>query len=241
MKTIRINGIRQLAILGLVLLLATSCNKSIDTSVTTPKSMITVTDIDGNIYHADSIGTQVWMLENLKTTKFNDGTSIPNVTDNASWSILYTPGFSWQNNDITNKATYGALYNWFAVSSGKLCPAGWHVATDAEWTTLVNYLGGETIAGGKLKEAGISNWKSPNSGGDNLSGFLALPGGYRDYNGVFGPSAGLGYSGYFWTSSENTINDAWYRSLDYADYGVIRLDLYKLNGLSVRCIKDQVQ
>jgi len=181
------------------------------------------------------------MIENLKTTKFNDGTPIPNVTDNAAWSILYTPGYSWQNNDISNKTTYGALYNWFAVSSGNLCPAGWHVATDADWTTLINYLGGENVAGGKLKEAGISHWKLPNSGGNNLSGFLALPGGYRDYNGVFGPSAGIGYSAYFWSSTENSINDAWYRSLDYADYGVVRLDLYKLNGLSVRCVKDQVQ
>ena len=102
-------------------------------------------------------------------------------------------------------------------------------------------MGGANISGGKLKEAGLLHWKSPNSGGANKGSFVVLPGGYRDFNGAFGPSAGIGYSGYFWTSTESSINNAWYLSFDYADYVVVRLDLYKLNGLSVRCIKDQVQ
>ncbi|MCX6238674.1 MAG: fibrobacter succinogenes major paralogous domain-containing protein [Bacteroidia bacterium] len=234
MKKIRRIGFWQIVIIGFVLLLTTSCNEIIDTS--TPIN--TVTDIDGNVYHTVAIGTQVWMVENLKTTRFKDGSSIPNVTDNAAWSNLFTPGYCWHKNEITNKETYGALYNWFAISSGKLCPAGWHVPTDAEWTILIDYLGGESVAGSKLKEAGILHWQTPNTGATNESGIAALPGGYREPKGEFGPMAGTGHSGYFWSSNQSNLNNAWYRSLDYSEYGVVRLELYKLHGLSVRCIKD---
>ena len=131
-----------------------------DISFTTQQGGVgNVTDDDGNVYHSVTIGTQVWMVENLKTTKYNDGTSIPLVTDATDWHNLLTPGYCWNNNDeATYKATYGALYNWYTVNTGNLCPTGWHVPGDAEWTTLTTYLGGEDVAGGKLKEVGITHW-----------------------------------------------------------------------------------
>ena len=139
-----------------------------------------IKDIEGNVYKTIAIGKQVWMTENLKTTKFNDGTSIPMVTENEAWIKLTTPAYSWYNNDSTaNKNTYGALYNWYTVKTNKLCPAGWHVPTDAEWVALITYLEGFTVAGGKMKEKGIEHWKSPNEGATNETGFTALPGGYR--------------------------------------------------------------
>jgi uncharacterized protein (TIGR02145 family) len=195
----------------------------------------TVADIDGNIYHTVTIGTQTWMVENLKTTKYNDGTDIPNVT-NSTWPDLTTPAYCWYLNDAaTYKATYGALYNWYAVNTGKLCPAGWHVPTDAEWTTLTNYLGGENVAGGKLKETGTSHWQDPNVGATNIVGFTALPGGSRwDYS-TFNA---ITYSCYFWSAAFYNASWAWYREIDagypnlYSNYH----DKYK--GMSVRCIKD---
>src|SRR5450759_4787246 len=116
----------------------------------------TVKDIDGNVYKTVTIGKQVWMVENLKTTKYNDGITIPLVIDNTAWTDLITPKYSWFNNDIANKEVYGALYNWYTVNTNKLCPKGWHIPTDEEWTTLTTYLGGEGVAGGKLKETGTT-------------------------------------------------------------------------------------
>ena len=146
-----------------------------------------VTDADGNIYHIVTIGTQTWMVENLRTTKFNDGTAIPNITDNKTWQGLNSPGVcSYDNTSNYNMInTYGLLYNWYSVNTAKLAPKGWHVPTDAEWKTLTEYLGGNSVAGGKLKEVGTTHWYSPNTGADNSSGFTALPGGYRDYDGTF--------------------------------------------------------
>ena len=139
----------------------------------------TVVDIDGNVYNTVTIGTQVWMVENLKTTKYRNGDAIPNVTGNASWVALSTGAYCWYNNDAaTYKATYGALYNWYAVGDSRnIAPSGWHVATDSEWTTLSTFLGGESIAGDKLKEIGTSHWLSPNTGATNSNGFTAFPGG----------------------------------------------------------------
>ena len=159
-----------------------------------------LTDIDGNAYKAIKIGNQVWMYENLKTTKLNDGTAIPLVTTSAAWGNLTTPGYCWYNNDeASNKNVYGALYNWYTINTGKLCPAGWHVPTVAEWTTLTTFLGGESVAGGKLKETGIAHWKSPNTGASNETGFTALPGGFRDFDGVF---AQIYNSGCWWSATE---------------------------------------
>jgi uncharacterized protein (TIGR02145 family) len=162
-------------------------------------------DIDGNIYHAKTIGTQVWMVENLKTTHYRNGESILNTTDNYSW-IYYTYGeYCWYNNDITNKAIYGALYNGYAVTDSRnIAPVGWHVATADEWITLINYLGGESVAGGEMKESGVLYWSSPNTDASNESGFTAFPCGSRSKNdGTFG---NLGITAGFWSSTEPTPN-----------------------------------
>ena len=145
-----------------------SCKKADETRTS-------LTDIDGNDYKTVTIGTQVWMVENLKTTKYNDGTAIPNITDNTSWAALTTGAYCDNINTPSISTTYGRLYNWYAVDNnagtkvasngGKnVCPTGWHVPSDAEWTTLTTYLGGESVAGGKLKETGTTHWQSPNTG-----------------------------------------------------------------------------
>lgn len=142
-------------------ILAISCKKGNDANNLTPNIPApdgTVTDIEGNVYPTMKIGTQSLMVENLRVTKFNDNTAIPLVTNATDWKILFTPGYCWYNNDpATNKNIYGALYNWFTVNTGKLCPTGWHVPTDAEWITLTTYLG-NVNAGGKLKETGTTHW-----------------------------------------------------------------------------------
>lgn len=192
----------------------------------------TVTDCDGNVYHTITIGTQTWMVENLKTTKYNDCTVIPNVTDNTAWIDLTTPAYCWYLNDAaTNKDTYGALYNWYTINTGKLCPIGWHVPTDAEWTTLITYLGGEAIAGGKLKEIGLTHWHTPNTAADNTSGFTALPGGYRGYQSI-------GYHGFWWSFTESDATHAWLRLIYYDNSTTWRNSETKGFGFSVRCIKD---
>ncbi|MFZ4563376.1 MAG: FISUMP domain-containing protein [Bacteroidales bacterium] len=203
-----------------------------DLNITTVVSE-TVTDIDGNVYHTITIGTQVWMVENLKTTKYNDGTSIPLVTDNVEWSTLSTPGYCWYDNDAASP--YGALYNWFTVNTGKLAPTGWHVATNAEWTILTTYLGGATVCGGKLKEAGTTHWLSPNEGANNETGFTALPGGYRFSNGSY---YYIGERGYWWSSSEYDAMEAWGRGMTsfYSDVNIFMA--IKIFGHSVRCVKD---
>jgi uncharacterized protein (TIGR02145 family) len=176
------------------------------------------------------------MVENLRTTRYNDGTAIPLVTDDTEWKKLTTPGYCWYDNDpATYGSTYGALYNWYAVNRGKLCPTGWHVATDAEWTRLTNYLGGATVAGGKMKEAGLSHWESPNEGATNSSGFTALPGGYRSIDGSFNY---LTYSADFWSSSQDGASDAWSRYLGGSNEYVGRYDDYKTYGFSCRCLQD---
>jgi uncharacterized protein (TIGR02145 family) len=226
------NLIYPLAIMGVLLILTYSCEKSSDNN---PPSS-TVTDIDGNVYHTLTIGTQVWLVENLKTTRYNDGTPIPYVTDGVEWSNRDTSGYCWYNNDIANKTTFGALYNWFTVNSGILAPAGWHTPTDAEWTILTTFLGSESIAGGKLKEMGTGSWRSPNTGATNESGFTALPGGHRDVNGNF---SAMGDDGFWWSASEyGTTGKVWYRNMNYNYAGVLSVSNNKINGHSVRCIKD---
>jgi uncharacterized protein (TIGR02145 family) len=193
-------------------------------------------DIDGNIYHAVPIGTQVWMVENLKTTKYNDGSAIPLVTDNTAWGALVTPGYCWYNNDlVTYGNTYGALYNWYAVSTGKLAPTGWHVPSDAEWEVLGTYLGGDAVAGGPLKETGTAHWISPNTGATNSSGFSALPGGYRDTNGSFN---NIGNGGLWWSSTAYGATTSWYLYIFYNSAGVYLFTNFSADGFSVRCVRD---
>jgi uncharacterized protein (TIGR02145 family) len=196
-----------------------------------------VNDADGNTYNVIKIGDQVWMAENLKTTRYNDGIAIPYVTDAAAWINLTTPAYCWYNNDLGNKPVYGALYTWYTVKTGKLCPSGWHVPTDAEWTILENHLGGSTVAGGKMKETGTEHWINPNTDATNESGFTARPGGWRD--GFHAGSGYLGYVGIWWSSLENTPDAPWFRKI-YNNYGIIERPSPgdPSFGLSVRCVKN---
>src|SRR5690554_4690979 len=194
-----------------------------------------ITDIDGNTYKTVTIGTQTWMAENLKVTKYNDGIAIPNVTDNTAWSELTTGALCDYDNTPSNSETYGKLYNWHAVNTGKLCPTGWHVPSDAEWTELTDYLGGTSVVGGKLKETGTTHWNSPNTGATNETGFTALPGGYRFFNGAFD---NFGYIGHWWSATEGNTYGAWYRELYFYYSSVYRDYYYKEEGYSVRCVRD---
>jgi len=217
--------------MGIFLVFASSCKKDDNNSDPT-----TLTDIDGNVYQVIKIGTQNWMKENLKTTRYNDGTAIPLVSDPTEWGTIATPGYCWYNNDqSTYGKTYGALYNWYAVNTGKLAPAGWHVPTDDDWTKLTNYLGGDSIAGGKLKSADTLYWISPNTGATNESGFTALPAGDRSENGAF---ASVGTYGSWWCSTENAPGNAWYRDMYYKGGHVGRYINYERSGFSIRLIKN---
>ena len=204
-------------------------------SVEKPYSLMpTETDEDGNNYGTVKIGTQVWMAENLKTTKYNDKTLIPLVTDNAAWAVLSTPAYCWYDNNIANKAVYGALYNMFAVATNKLCPTGWHVPTDADWTVLTSYLG--VLAGGRLKEAGTTHWNEPNTDAINDSQFSALPGASRDAGGEF--TSILRESGSWWSSTDESEGLTYYRTMSNSGSEIKRYYDQKENGFSVRCIKD---
>lgn len=196
----------------------------------------TVTDIDGNVYHTIKIGTQVWMVENLKVTKYNDGTPIPLASDSSAWSNQTTPGYCWYKNDApTNKNTYGALYNWSTVKTGKLCPSGWHVANNDDWATLIGYLGGESVAGHKLNESGSAHWQRPNAGATNESGFTALPGGCRSNDGTF---SYIGYYGYWWSHNEYDTYSACFINMYYCNGYAYQFHCNKNGGCSVRCLKD---
>ena len=196
----------------------------------------TVTDIDGNVYQTVTIGTQVWMAENLKVTLYRNGDAILNVTDSAGWIGLTTGAYCNYNNDIDNVATYGKLYNWYAASDIRnIAPAGWHVPNDIEWQTLVNYLGGDAIAGWKMKESGTVHWSPPNTGATDEYGFTALPGGYRGWYGIF---ADLGNYATYWTSTVISSTYAWYRSVSYDNPEVSHYDSKKHYGFSLRCVKD---
>ena len=191
-----------------------------------------VKDIDGNVYNRGIIGTQEWLLENLRTTRLNDGTEIPEITDYIEWTLSTASSFCWYNNDAaSSKKTYGALYNWYAVNTGNLCPAGWHVATGQDWAVLLNYSGGNAIAGKKLKEMGTAHWFSPNTDATNEFGFSALPGGARDGTGVFTPT---GWWGGIW----NSTDPGSVMIFHYLDIWVDSGPIDPRSGFSVRCVKD---
>lgn len=220
------------------LVILSSCSKKTDENNNPTPS--TVTDIDGNVYHTVTIGTQVWMVENLRTTKYNNGIAIPLVNDGTSWSILTSPGYCWYDNDAaTYKNTYGALYNFYAVNTGKLAPAGWNVPADSEWTILTTYLGGKSIAGGKMKSTGTIEtatglWYDPNTGATNESGFTGLPAGNRSLPAF----KDIGIFGSWWSSTGDNSGEAANRSLYYSDITVWRGYGLKNFGNSVRCVKD---
>jgi len=194
-----------------------------------------MTDKDGNIYKTILIGKQTWMVENLKTTKYNDGTSIPFVSDATSWSTLSTPACCWQQNDPARKVTYGALYNWYTVNTGKLCHKGWHVPSDEEWMALTDYLGGENVAGGKLKESGFKHWYSPNTGATNEVAFSALPGGER-LGGSDALFDNLRENGCWWTATYEGDLVATNRIMFDSSDNVQKFFFSKNSGLSVRCV-----
>ncbi len=193
-------------------------------------------DLAGNTYNTLTVGNQVWMAENLRTTRFNDGAYIPLVTAKNAWGRLKKPAYCWYNNDTSYVKITGALYNWYTVNTYKLCPAGWHVPAKEEWAILIDYLGGTKIAGGKLKEAGTKHWQSPNSGATNETGFTALAGGLRSSAGSFDY---YNFKGQWWSANDSTKDFAWFQFLDFSSSNVNSFSFNKTEGYSVRCIKDE--
>ena len=189
-----------------------------------------VSDIDGNIYNIVSIGSQIWMEENLKTMHYQNGDIILNIIDNAQWSATTTGAYGINNID------YGFLYNWYAVNDNRnIAPAGWHVATDNDWFILSNYFGGDSLSATNLKEEGISHWNSPNIGANNNSGFTALPEGIRSTDGTYN---GLGSKGNWWCSSEYDYSNAFSRTIFNDNISLFKNYINKNFGLSVRCVKN---
>jgi uncharacterized protein (TIGR02145 family) len=225
----------------------------ITTGATMPEScpgLPSITDIDGNIYNTVQIGTQCWTKENLKVTKYNDGTLIPidssgtGVNGDLTWFRRTSGARTIYAHSQANFSTYGYLYNWYAVkgidttgstSYKNICPTGWHVPTDEEWDTLTTFLGGRKMAGGKMKSTGTTLWHSPNIDATNGSGFTGLPGGYRD---VFGSFKDIKSGFFFWSASESG-SGPWFRYLHNSNSYVYRIYYYSKNvGASVRCLKD---
>jgi uncharacterized protein (TIGR02145 family) len=201
------------------------------------KTYGTMTDQDGNVYKTISLGTQTWMSENLRTTKYRNGEAILEGTANSAWSIIGTSSYCNYSNTKNNDtiATFGRLYNWSAVSDSRnIAPSGWHVPTDAEWSTLITFLGDVSVAGGKLKELNLIHWATPNLGADNSTGFTALPSGERDNDGTF---TGLGYLATWWSSSEYN-GYGMYRYVYYNGPGEGVNFTFKGMGMAVRCVKD---
>ncbi len=221
--------IRVLSVSGvfLTIILVQSCKKEADSPLT---------DIDGNVYNkAVTIGTQVWMVENLKTTKYSNGDTIGTTTGDISSES--TPKYQWAyDGDEKNADTYGRLYTWYAATDPRnVCPTGWHVPTDDDWTTLTTFLGGEDLAGIKLKETGSTHWLPPNSGlQTNESNFTAIPGGCY-YDGLFGY---FGHRGFWWSSTESSESLGYFRTMSGLFDFVSRDGTNKQYGFSVRCIRD---
>ena len=219
---------------GLVIL--TGCEKGYDSPVYHPVPD-SVTDIDGYIYHTVKIGTQAWLVENLKTIHYRNGDPVNTSNGPSIWGTDKTGASCAYNNDESSVETYGRLYNWYAANDARnLCPSGWHIPAEPEWKMLMDYLGGELAAGGELKSTGSAYWYAPNTDATNNSGFTALPSGYRNDTGVF---ANRRFSAIFWSSTQLDSTHAWYRYL-YANYGGMYKDNYhnKSHGFSIRCIMD---
>lgn len=235
-----------LLVIGFTSILSSGCSKDGDT-----EQVSTLQDVEGNTYHTITIGTQVWMVENLKTTKYNDSTPIPNLTEDSGWATDVKGAYCNYENNESYVSNYGRLYNGTAVNTGKLAPKGWHVPSCDEWRTMIAYLGGEAVAGGKSK-AISSSWSSPNTGATNESGFTALPGGarFRQYTsaGYYSHYSGVGKYGYWWCSdsedkgSNSYIDPNSPNSYRYTEYDSSEFT-YLVNpeiqvGCSVRCVKD---
>ncbi len=214
---------------GVIIFIFAGCEK--DDGKTDP-----VADIDGNVYETIPVGNQVWMAENLRTTKLNDGTEIRLITKNQEWYNNSGPAFSWYNNDSSMfKVPYGALYNGYIAVNEKICPAGWRVPDKNDWNELVITLGDSTVAGGKLKVEGPTQWHSPNTGSDNSSKFTALPSGIRYFEGTF---SSLSYFTAFWSVTESDTSSLFFMSLSYLDAKASSGSKSKKHGFSIRCIRD---
>lgn len=210
--------------------LASGCRKTDE-----PEIPSTVTDADGNVYSVVIIGQQGWMKENLKVTHYRDGAEIPNITGTTEWASLTTPAWAEYNNSASMGTTYGKLYNGFAVETGKLCPAGWRVPTDDDWTELMDFLGGRSVAGGKMRQAGTTLWKTPNEGATNSSEFTALPSGFRGPTGLYYQISEVA----LWWSSSSEADKLPYWILAYSNTQFFRnFPVTKVNGLTIRCIWD---
>jgi uncharacterized protein (TIGR02145 family) len=193
-----------------------------------------VSDVDGNFYTSIIINSQEWMQQNLAVSRFRNGDSISNDLDDSSWFNTSTGAYTIYNSLTANNELYGKLYNWYAVNDGRgLCPTGWHIPSDAEWSVLESSLGGLTAAGGKMKT--VEGWNSPNLGATNESGFTALPGGFRSLYGFF---ANFESTGFWWTSTEFFSVAGWSRSLESISPSVIRTQNEFNDGISVRCVRD---
>jgi uncharacterized protein (TIGR02145 family) len=221
----------------IVLVEASSCKKDSNPIAPLPTTTISeVTDVDGNVYDTVKIGTQVWLQQNLKTTHYRDGSPIVNIADSVQWANLLTGATCTYNNNPVNESTYGYLYNWYAVTNpAGICPVGWHVPTDSEWTILINNLGGQYVAGGAMK-SDTTLWGTPNVGATNSSGFKSLPAGTR-YSGT-GTFYDMGRYAYFWTSTAYNSNGAFSIGLINGSAGVYRYEYGKTSGFCCRCIKD---
>lgn len=200
----------------------------------------TVSDREGNLYNTVTIGDQIWLKENLRVQSFNDGTTIPNVPLNEDWANLTTPGLAWYNNDQATYGEYGLLYNGYVVASSKnVCPAGWRIPSDGDWIILASYLGGNTVAGGKMKETGLTHWADPNTAASNESGFTALGSGSRFNHGGFNS---IKIVGRWWASTLNPVDPTkgfLDRSIDNAHANLYsnNTGVFK-NGFSIRCVRD---
>ncbi len=195
-----------------------------------------ITDIDGNVYNTIRVGTDIWMTENLAVTRYNDGTPIPFVTCPDEWIVTLSPACRWYNNDQAGLKHFGVLYNWYVIETGKLCPSGWHVPTDNEWKSLSWFVGGDLIAGLKLREEGNKNWEPSKYQGTNDIGFGALPAGFvHDFTGE--TSSIYNYAS-FWTASEYSRAFGWGRSIHINHPELRRFNDGKKGGFSVRCVKD---
>lgn len=196
-----------------------------------------VDDIEGNIYNTVAIGNQVWMAENLKTTLYNDGSPIELSKDNSDWYAYPSAKYCWYKNDEAKyKSKFGALYNWYAVNTNKLCPRGWHIPSKSDWTILTTYLGGVRVAGGKLKEKGSTYWATNNYGTTHNSGFMARAGGNRTFGGDFIEN---GYEGYWWSSTQEGKLEAWFLNINSNSSEALTYENNLRYGFSVRCVRNR--